>query len=110
MTPPQSAATRLWTRNFTIYWLASLQSVFGNALTSVVVAVQVYDQTGQPSAMGVTLALGMLPALLSPLAGVVVDRVPVRPLLIAGDLLRGLLVLSLAAGLLGGQAGPGCSG
>ncbi|GHG06448.1 MFS transporter [Deinococcus piscis] len=96
---------RLWTRSFTVYWLAGLQSVFGNALTAVVVAVLVYNLTGQASAMGFTLALGMLPALLSPFAGVVVDRVPVRPLLIAGDVLRGLLVLSLAVGLMTGQAG-----
>ncbi|MDO4263339.1 MAG: MFS transporter [Deinococcus sp.] len=97
-------SSRLWTRSFTIYWLAGMQSVFGNALTSVVVAVLVYSLTGQASAMGLTLALGMLPALLSPFAGVVVDRVPVRPLLITGDLLRGLLVLGLAVSLMTGQS------
>ena len=103
MTPTSSPSPRLWTRSFTVYWLAGLQSVFGNALTSVVVAVLVYGLTGQASAMGLTLALGMLPALLSPFAGVVVDRVPVKPLLIAGDVLRGLLVLGLALGLMNGQ-------
>lgn len=101
---PTSPSPRLWTRSFTIYWLAGLQSVFGNALTSVVVAVMVYSLTGQASAMGLTLALGMLPGLLSPFAGVVVDRVPVGALLIAGDLLRGLLVLSLALALRAGEA------
>lgn len=93
----------LWTRSFTIYWLAGLQSVFGNSLTSVVVAVLVYGMTGQSSAMGLTLALGLLPGLVSPFAGVVVDRVALKPLLFLGDLLRGLLVLALGLALLGGE-------
>ncbi|MFC6592320.1 MFS transporter [Deinococcus lacus] len=97
-------ASTLWNRNFTLYWLASVQSVFGNSLSTVVTAVLVYGLTGKASSMGVTLALGMLPALLGPFAGVVVDKVPVRSLLIAGDLLRGVLVAALAFMATTGQA------
>ncbi|GGK42924.1 permease [Deinococcus malanensis] len=48
--------------------------------------------------MGFTLAIGLLPALLSPLAGTLVDRIPLRVPLMVGNLLR--MLIQLGVGLL----------
>lgn len=87
--------TRLWNKNFTLYWLGTAQSNFGDALHSLAMAFLVLDLTGSATSMGLNLALAMFPSLLSPLAGNWMDRIPLKPPLVIGDLLRGLLGLTV---------------
>lgn len=82
----------LWNRNFTLWWLGSAQSDFGSALSDIALAFLVLKLTGSVGAMGVNLALSILPCLLTPLAGTLVDRLPPKVPLILCDLLRGALL------------------
>ena len=91
-TPP----TKLFNRSFVVWLLGSAQSQLGSALGSIALSFLVLHQTGQAGQMAVTLAFGLGPNLLMPFAGALVDRLPLKLPLIAADLLRGLLQLSVA--------------
>lgn len=97
-----SAPTTLWNRNFVLWWLGSAQSAFGSALAGIATSFLVLGQTGSAGAMGVNLALALLPALLSPLFGTLVDRLPAKLPLIAGNLLRAALQLGVGVWALRG--------
>lgn len=86
-----------------LWWLGSAQSAFGTALASIATSFLVLHQTGSAGAMGLNLALGLLPALLQPFMGAVVDRLPLKPPLILGNLLRGLLQVSVGLLALRGE-------
>lgn len=87
-------------REFATLWFADVQSLLGDQLARVALAVLVYDRTGSGFATAAVYALTFAPALLgSLLLGPVADRVPSRALLVCGDLVR--------AGLLGVMALPG---
>jgi len=88
--------TRLWNRDFTIYLLGVAQSSLGSALSSVALSFLTLEVTGSVGAMGLTLALGLLPGLFAPLMGTLIDRVPLRIPLILGDVLHGLTLLLVA--------------
>jgi DHA3 family macrolide efflux protein-like MFS transporter len=89
---------RLWNRDFTLWFVGTAQSAFGSALAGLALSFLVLHQTGSAAAMGVTLALGLLPTLLSPFAGTLVDRLPLRGPLLLGNLLR--MALQLGVGFL----------
>ncbi len=81
-------------RNFTLLWLGQLVSEFGNGLTSVTASILVYRETGSAASVGLMLMATALPSLLFGLiAGVFVDRYDRKRIMIASDLLRGLLIL-----------------
>jgi MFS transporter, DHA3 family, macrolide efflux protein len=92
-TQPAAPPQKLWNRHFTLFWIGDFQSNFGNALAGVALSFLVYQITNSAAAMGVTIALSMLPGLFSPLAGTLVDRIPLKIPLIASDLLRGVAML-----------------
>ncbi len=87
--------TRLWNRSFTLWLLGSAQSRLGAALASIALSFLVLHQTGSAGRMAQTLALSLLPNLLLPLAGTLVDRWPLKLPLIAASLLQGLLQLTV---------------
>ena len=91
-----SRQTRLWNRDFTIYLLGVAQSSLGSALSSVALSFLTLEVTGSVGAMGLTLALGLLPNLFAPLMGTLIDRIPLRIPLILGDVLHGLALLLVA--------------
>ena len=90
----------LWkNRAFTRLWVAHVTSGAGTAITTVALpltAVLVLGAT--PSEMGLLAAAGSLPNLLFGLfAGVWVDRVRRRPILVWADLGRALLLVTVPA-------------
>lgn len=91
-----SRQTRLWNRDFTIYLLGVAQSSLGSALSSVALSFLTLEVTGSVGAMGLTLALGLLPGLFAPLMGTLIDRIPLRIPLVLGDALHGLALLLVA--------------
>ncbi|MHA0041609.1 hypothetical protein [Deinococcus sp. PEB2-63] len=93
MTTP--APDRLWNRSFLLWWLSSAQSALGSALAGIATSFLVLHQTGSAGKMGVNLALALLPGLLSPLFGTLVDRLPLKVPLILGNVLRGALQLTV---------------
>lgn len=77
-------------------WLAQLVSSFGDTLHYIALVVLVYQLTGRGAAVAVLVAAEVIPVLvLGPVAGVVIDRLSRKSVLIVADLARAALVLSL---------------
>ena len=78
-------------------WYAQIVSLLGDFLALfAVISVVTYRMQGTPQQVtGVQIAYMLPLAILGPLSGVFVDRWPVKPTLIASDLIRAALVLLL---------------
>ena len=78
-------------------WFAQLVSLLGDFLALfAVISVVTYRMHGTPQQVtGVQIAYMLPLALLGPLSGVFVDRWPLKPTLVASDLIRAGLVLLL---------------
>jgi MFS family permease len=70
-------------------------SMFGDSAMFLVLGIWAKDLTGSNSAAGLVFFVLVLPQLFSPFAGLVVDRVRKRPVLIAVNAAAGLSVLLL---------------
>jgi predicted MFS family arabinose efflux permease len=82
---------------FRVLWLADAQSMAGDQLARVALSVLVFERTASALLTAVTYALTFLPALIGGalLAGLA-DRMPRRRVLIAGDLMRAVLLAMMA--------------
>ena len=78
-------------------WIAQIVSVFGDFLAVfAIVAVVTFRLHGTATQVAIVVVSFMAPlAIVSPFAGVFVDRWPVKRTMIASDLIRGVLVLGL---------------
>src|SRR5918994_6919744 len=78
-------------------WYAQVVSLLGDFLAIfAVISVVTYRMHGTPAQVtGVQIAYMLPLALLGPLSGVFVDRWPLKPTLVASDLIRAGLVLLL---------------
>ncbi|MDS1271564.1 MFS transporter [Lipingzhangella sp. LS1_29] len=83
-------------REFQALWLSHVLSMTGTSLLSIAVTVLVYQQTNSAVASGITLAMTFLPQAVGGvlLAGLA-DIFPRRQIIIASDLIRGILVLAI---------------
>jgi MFS family permease len=84
-------------REFRALWLAQFVSVFGDFLALFgVISLITFRWHGSAAQVTYLLIAYMLPlAVVSPIAGVFVDRWPVKQVMISSDLMRGTLVLLL---------------
>lgn len=83
-------------RNFRLLYIGQTISQLGDWFNAVAVFALLLDLTGSATAVAWMMIVQFLPvAIVGPLAGVVVDRVDRRRLMIITDLLRGALVLVL---------------
>ena len=83
-------------RNFRLLFFGQTISQLGDWFNSVAVFALLLDLTGSATAVAWMMIVQFLPmAIIGPIAGVVVDRVDRRRLMIATDLMRGVLVLGL---------------
>jgi DHA3 family macrolide efflux protein-like MFS transporter len=90
-----SFADVLRNRNFLALWLGQVISQIGDSFTYLALLITVNRLTGSTVAMGIMVISLSLPQLvLSFVAGVFVDRVDRRHVMIVSDLLRGALVLA----------------
>jgi DHA3 family macrolide efflux protein-like MFS transporter len=88
---------KLWSKNFFLLWQGQLVSVFGDAVYALALGFWIMAKTGSTALMGTLMAVSTLPSvLISPFAGVIVDRVDRKKLLIITDAIRGLAVVLLA--------------
>lgn len=96
-TPQLSFRDVLRIRSVRRLWLAQLVSIFGDFLAIFAVfSVVTFQMHGTPTQVSMILVAFLLPfAFVSPLAGVCVDKWNVKWTMIASDLIRGVLVLSL---------------
>lgn len=83
-------------RNFSLFWIGQLISVFGDWVLLIALPFYIFDLTGSALATGAMFMASNLPrVLLGSVAGVFVDRWDRRRTMIAADLLRAALMLTL---------------
>ena len=83
-------------RNFTLLWSGQLVSTIGSSLTSLAASILVYRLTNSAMSVGLMLMATAAPSLVLGLfAGVFVDRMDRKRIMIAADLLRAALVFSI---------------
>ncbi len=85
------------TRDARIFLAGQSVSLLGDTSLWLALAIWAKDLTGSSSAAGLAIFCVMAPQLLSPLSGLLVDRVRRRPLLIAVNLVSAAVVLALLA-------------
>lgn len=84
-------------RSFVTLVLANLISRFGDSLDSIAFGWMVYVLTGSKLLLGTLLAVNAIPNILfSPFAGVLVDRLKKKTVLVAGYACRGIVVSVIA--------------
>jgi MFS transporter, DHA3 family, macrolide efflux protein len=97
------APERLWTTNFLLLWQGQLVSILGDVVYAIALGFWILQRTGSTALMGGLMAASVLPRIVaSPVAGVVVDRVDRRRLMIWMDVIRGVAVAAIAAAALAG--------
>ena len=82
-------------RPFVLLWLGQIVSRFGDVLYYAGMLWLVKELTHSNTVTGLAGMAMALPQLTGPLAGVLVDRWPRRTVLLASDLVRGVLVLTV---------------
>lgn len=94
----------MWNRNVILLWQGQLVSAVGDMVYQVALGFWVLAFTGSTAVMGAVIAAGVLPrALISPFAGVLVDRANRKMLLVTMDATRGVAVLVVAVAAFGGR-------
>ena len=83
-------------RTFTLIWFGQLVSLLGTAMTRFALLIWAYEQTGQATTLALLgfFSFG-LDVLLSPIAGVLVDRWDRRMVLLFADLGAGLMTVTI---------------
>jgi DHA3 family macrolide efflux protein-like MFS transporter len=94
---PLSFGEVLRLRPVRLLWIAQIVSVFGDFLAVfAIIALVTFKLHGSATQVAMVLVSFMAPfAIVSPLAGVFVDRWRVKRTMVASDLIRGVLVLAL---------------
>jgi MFS family permease len=83
-------------RNFRLLWFGQIVSQLGDWFNAVAIYSLLLELTGSASSVAWMMIVQLLPmAVVGPIAGVVVDRVNRRRVMIAADILRGCLILVL---------------
>lgn len=83
-------------RGFAALWLAQLVSRIGDSIHEIALIWIIYEVTGDPTLIAVVALASLVPNLLVSLpAGVIVDRVNRKYLLVVAEGIRGLVVLAI---------------
>ncbi|MHB8085150.1 MAG: MFS transporter, partial [Dehalococcoidia bacterium] len=95
---PIKRPTKLWNRDFLLLWQGQLISQVGQRAFGLAMLFYIKEATGSASLMGLMMMLSSLPGvLMGPLGGTFADNFSRKRILVYGDLINGLFVLSLAA-------------
>lgn len=88
---------KLFTKNFTLLILGQVTSLFGNYILKLALSMYVLDVTGSAAIFAGILSLAIIPTiLLSPLGGILADRMNRRNIMVVLDTLTGIFVLCAA--------------
>jgi DHA3 family macrolide efflux protein-like MFS transporter len=94
VTPSPETKPKLWNFNFFLLWQGQFVSAMGDVAYSIALGFWILARTGSTALMGTLMAASSLPRMLvSPFAGVVVDRSDRKWLLVAMDAIRGISVV-----------------
>jgi MFS family permease len=87
-------------RDFALLWTGQSVSMFGDGIFNVALPLETLQVDSRPTALSLVLAARVAPTVcLLLLGGVVVDRIPRRFAMLAADVVRGLAVAAIAAGI-----------
>jgi DHA3 family macrolide efflux protein-like MFS transporter len=90
VTEKNKSTGKLWTLNFFLLWQGQLVSALGDVVYEIALGFWVLAVTGSTGLMGILMAASVLPRIvISPFAGVLVDRCNRRNMLVLMDLIRG---------------------
>lgn len=107
-TEAADAEPSLWrNRDFRRYFAGQFVTNAGDSLYTVAVLWLVFELSGSTFLTGVANAVLLLPWLLQILAGPLVDRLPLRPVLVGSQALQGVVVLALPLAAATGQMSVG---
>jgi len=84
-------------RNFLFLWIGQLISTFGDRLTQMALVALVYQQNpGSEIALAKIISFTIIPVfIIGPIAGVWVDRLNRKNVMVVSDIIRGCLILSI---------------
>ena len=82
----EHTVSKLWNKNFTMLVIGQIVSLFGNATMRFALPLYILLEYGSPELMGRVLALSVIPMIvISPLGGVLADRVNKKRLIVTLD-------------------------
>lgn len=89
----KSMEGKLWNKNFFILWQGQLVSSLGDAIYEIALGFWVLMVTDSTALMGTLMAVSMIPRIIiSPFAGVLIDRSERKYIIVAMDLIRGVVI------------------
>lgn len=92
---------KLWTRNFRLVILASAMGTLGSIVGGFALSFLVFDETGSTLASALIVAIQLVPYLLLPvLIAPLMDRLPRKAFLVAGDVANAILLAGMGIWLL----------
>lgn len=91
---------KLWTSNFVLLWMGKLISSLGDVVYGMALGFWVLEVTGSTVLMGTMMGVTTLPRILMlPFAGVFVDRMDRKGIIVWMDLLRGGVIILMAVAI-----------
>ena len=91
---------KLFHKDFTMMVIGQIISIFGNSILRFAISLYVLDLTGSASIFAGILAISMLPTiLLSPIGGMVSDRLSRKYIMVILDFATALLILLFVCSL-----------
>lgn len=85
---------KLFTKDFTLVVIGQIISLFGNAIIRFALPLYLLNQTGSSALYGTVMACAFLPAiLLSPVGGIIADRVNKRNIMVTLDFFTAAVIL-----------------
>lgn len=89
---------KLFNRNFTLVLIGQIISLFGNTIIRLVLPLYLLDLTDSASLYGIVSACSMIPMIiLSPIGGILADRVSKRNIMVGLDFFTAALLLIFSA-------------
>jgi DHA3 family macrolide efflux protein-like MFS transporter len=90
----QKDETKLWNLNFFLLWQGKLVSIMGDIAYEIALGFWILAVTGSTALMGTLMAATLFPrVIISPFAGVWVDRSDRKWLIVFMDLIRGIFIV-----------------
>lgn len=87
---------KLFTKDFTLVVLGQIISLFGNATIRFALPLYLLNQTGSSALYGIVTACAFIPAiLLSPVGGIVADRVNKKNIMVVLDFFTAAVILAV---------------
>lgn len=88
---------KLWNRDFTLVVIGQIISLFGNSILRFALPLYLLDMTGSSTIYGAVLACSTIPMiLLSPVGGILADRVNKRNIMVALDFITTIIILGFS--------------